>query len=60
MPLALSDDQLRIVMAAAASLPVEERDAFLKRLADTLRHGFTDAELDAAMREALALVQEPA
>ena len=47
-------------MAAAASLPVEERDAFLKRLADTLRHGFTDAELDAAMREALALVQEPA
>jgi hypothetical protein len=33
MPLALSDDQLRIVMAAAARLPVEQRSAFLERLA---------------------------
>jgi hypothetical protein len=47
-------------ITAAASLPIEARDAFLKCLADTLRHGFTDAERDAALREAVALVQEPA
>jgi hypothetical protein len=58
--LALRDAQLHFVMKVAATLPIKQRAAFLECLADQLRDGFTDAELVAAMREAAALVREPA
>ena len=35
--LSLSDRQLQLVKAAAASVPVQHRDAFLKQIADQLR-----------------------
>jgi hypothetical protein len=62
---ALTDDQLRIVMTAASSLPVEKRSVFLKRVAARLRlrgqPNFTDADLDRAIRLALkGLIQESA
>jgi hypothetical protein len=46
--LALSDEALQSVMAAAASLPVEQRSAFLQRLAER-------AELQQAQRVALRM-----
>jgi hypothetical protein len=58
--LALRDTQLQTVTTAAADLPVRQRARFLQPLADQLRDGFTDAELDAATREAAAMVREPA
>ena len=53
--LALTDNQLRIVMTAAGSLPVEKRGVFLERVAARLLlrgPHFTDADLDAAMQTA--------
>jgi hypothetical protein len=37
MPLALTDNQLRIVTAIAVSVPVEKRDAYLQRFVAQLR-----------------------
>ena len=52
--LALSDDQLAVVMTAAGGLPVEKRGLFLERVAARLQlHGrFGDADLDEAVRTA--------
>ena len=61
--LALSDSQLRSVWAAAARVPVEKRGVFLERLVARLQcqRGFTNADLDDAMRAALAgLIQSAA
>jgi hypothetical protein len=53
--LALSDSQLRAVWAAAERLPVEKRGIFVERVVARLQlqRGFTDADLDDAMRAAL-------
>src|SRR5215813_1723807 len=45
---------------ASEPLPVDARSGLLEHLADRLHDNFTDAELDAALREAVALAQEPA
>jgi hypothetical protein len=63
MPLALRDNQLRTVMAAAASLPPEKRSVFLQRVAAQLgrirRPG--DEDVEHAARVALrGLMQAPA
>ena len=61
--LAFTDSQLRAVWAAAARLPVEKRGVFLDRVVAQLRlhHGFTDADLDEAVRVALTrLIQSAA
>ena len=62
--LALSDDQLAMVMRAAGSLPAEKRGVFLERVAARLRlrgPHFTDADLGAAIQAALTgLVQSAA
>jgi hypothetical protein len=61
--LALSDDQLAVVMTAASGLPVEKRSAFLERVAARLQllGSFTDLDLDDAVRLALrGLIQESA
>ena len=62
--LALSDDQLAMVMTAASSLPVEKRSVFLERVAARLRlrgPRFTDADLGAAIQAALTgLIQSAA
>jgi hypothetical protein len=63
--LALTDDQLQIVMVAASSLPVEKRCLFLERIAARLRligiARFNDTELDDAVHVALrGLLQAPA
>ena len=62
--LALSDDQLAMVMTAAGSLPVEKRSVFLERVAarQQLRGpNFTDADLGAAIQAALtSLIQSAA
>jgi hypothetical protein len=39
----LSDRQLRLVQSAAASLPVQRRDIFLKQIADSLRGAPSDS-----------------
>jgi hypothetical protein len=53
--LALTDDQLRVVMTAAADLPPDKRDVFLQRVAARLglHPRFTAADLDKAIRVAL-------
>ena len=54
--LALSDDQLALVMTAAGSVPVEKRSVFLERVAARLQlrgFHFTDADLGAAIQAAL-------
>jgi hypothetical protein len=53
--LALSDSQLRAVWAAAERLPVEKRGIFVERVVARLQlqRGFTDADLDDAVRAAL-------
>jgi hypothetical protein len=51
--LALTDNQLRIVMTAAGSLPVEKRGVFLERVAVRLQlrdPRFADADLGAATK----------
>ena len=63
-PLALSDEQLSILMRAAAPLDLEKRVVFLERIAGRLRligvHP-SDAELSAAIETALrSLIQAPA
>jgi hypothetical protein len=62
--LALSDEQLQIVMTAAGPLPPEKRGVFLERCAARLRlrgPHFTAADLEDAIRVALkGLIQESA
>jgi hypothetical protein len=55
MPLALTDNQLRIVMAAAASLPLDKRAVFLERIAATLAQirRPTNRDVEGAARAAL-------
>ena len=52
---AFTDSQLRAVWAAADSVPVEKRGTFLERVVARLQmqRGFTDADLDDAVRAAL-------
>jgi hypothetical protein len=56
--LALNDHQLKLVMTAAAYLPVERRGAFLETVAAELHD--RPADLAAAVRQALAALREPA
>ena len=61
--LAFTDSQLRAVLAATDRIPVEKRGVFLERVVARLQRqrGFTDADLDDAMRAALTgLVQSAA
>ena len=61
--LAFTDSQLRAVWAAADGVPVEKRRVFLERVFARLQlhHGFTDADLDDAVRSALTgLIQSAA
>jgi alkylhydroperoxidase family enzyme len=61
--LAFTDSQLRAVWAAAERVTVEKRSVFLERVVARLqRHrGFTDADLDGAVRAALTgLIQSAA
>jgi len=61
--LAFTDSQLRAVWAAAARITVEKRGVFLQRVIARLQlhRGFTDADLDDAVRTALTgLIQSPA
>jgi len=57
MPLSLTDQQLSIVMQAAAVLPPEKRSDYLQRISATLavRHGFrfTNDDVVRAVNEAL-------
>jgi hypothetical protein len=56
---AFTDSQLRAVWAAADRVPFEKRGIFVERL--QLQRGFTDADLDDAVRAALTgLVQSAA
>jgi hypothetical protein len=61
--LAFTDSQLRAVWAAADRVPFEKRGAFLQRIVARLQlqRGFTDADLDDAVRAALTgLIQSAA
>jgi hypothetical protein len=59
MPLALSDNHLRIVLAAAGLLPVGARRGFLQRVAAQLRD--TDGDLGRAVQAAMRdLIQSAA
>ena len=61
--LAFTDSQLRTVWTAAASVPLEKRGVFLDRVFARLQlqRGFTDADLDDAVRAALTgLIQSAA
>jgi alkylhydroperoxidase family enzyme len=61
--LAFTDSQLRTVWAAADRVSVEKRGVFLERVFARLQlhHGFTDADLDDAVRSALnGLIQQSA
>ena len=61
--LAFTDSQLRTVWAAANRVPVEKRGVFLERVFARLQlhRGFTDADLDHAVRAALTgLIQSAA
>ena len=63
MPLALTDNQLRAVMDAAANVAVEKRDLFLQRVGAALKlcGRCTDGDVSAAVTMALqGLVHEPA
>ncbi len=53
--LAFTDSQLRAVWTAADRLPVEKRGVFLERVVARLQlhRGFTDADLDDAVRAVL-------
>jgi hypothetical protein len=53
---AFTDSQLRTVSDAAERVPVEKRGVFLERVAARLQRqrGFTNADLDDAVRAALA------
>jgi hypothetical protein len=59
----LTDSQLRTVWTAAYNVPAEKRRLFIERVVARLQlhHGFTDADLDDAVRAALTgLVQSAA
>ena len=61
--LAFTDSQLRAVWAAAARVPFEKRGVFVERFVARLQLqlGFTDADLDEAVRAALTgLIQSAA
>jgi hypothetical protein len=61
--LALKDSQLRAVWAAADRVTIEKRGAFFERVIARLQphRGFTDADLDDAVRAALTgLIQSAA
>ena len=61
--IAFTDSQLRTVWAAADRLPFEKRGIFLERVVARLQldRGFTDADLDDAVRLALTgLIQSAA
>ena len=61
--LAFTDSQLQTVWTTAASVPVEKRGVFLDRVFAQLQlhRGFTDADLDDAVRAALTgLIQSAA
>ena len=61
--LAFTDSQVRAVWAAADCITVEKRGVFLQRVIARLQlhRGFTDADLDDAVRAALTgLVQSAA
>ena len=61
--LAFTDSQLRIVWTAADRVPVEKRGIFLDRVVARLQlqRGFTDVDLDDAVRAALTgLIQSAA
>jgi hypothetical protein len=61
--LAFTDSQLRTVWAAADGVPAEKRGIFLARVVARLQlqRGFTDADLDDAVRAALTgLIQSAA
>jgi hypothetical protein len=60
---AFTDSQLRTVWAAADRVPAEKRGTFVDRVVTRLQRqrGFTDADLDDAVRAALqGLVQSTA
>jgi alkylhydroperoxidase family enzyme len=60
---AFTDSQLRAVWAAAERVPFEKRGVFIERVVARLRlhRGFTDADLDDAVRVALTgLIQSAA
>jgi len=60
---AFTDSQLRTVWDAADRVPVEKRRVFLERVVARLQRqrGFTNADLDDAVRAALAgLIQSAA
>jgi len=62
-PVSLSDAQLQIVMLAAGTLTPEKRGVLLERVGTRLRlrNAFTDGDVEAAIRSALAgLAHEPA
>jgi alkylhydroperoxidase family enzyme len=54
--LAFTDSQLRAIWAAADRVPIEKRGVFIERVIARLQRqrGFTDADLDDAVRAALA------
>jgi hypothetical protein len=54
--LALTDSQLRAIWAAADRVPIEKRGVFIERVIARLQRqrGFSDADLDDAVRAALA------
>jgi alkylhydroperoxidase family enzyme len=61
--LAFTDSQLRTVWAAATRVPIEKRGVCLERVVARLQlhRGFTDADLDDAVRTALTgLIQSAA
>ena len=61
--LAFTDSQLRAVWAPAARVPFEKRGVFVERVVARLQLqlGFTDADLDEAVRAALTgLIQSAA
>ena len=51
--LALSDRQLKLVQQHAASLSVQQRDTFLRQIADQLRGEPSDMAVEAAVNAAL-------
>jgi hypothetical protein len=55
-PLSLSDSQLRLIRHAAASLPVDARDNFLKTVAAHLTGEPSDHAVQAATTAALGRV----
>jgi len=61
--IAFTDSQLRAVWAVADRVPFEKRGAFLQRVVARLQlhRGFTDTDLDDAVRSALTgLIQSAA